>query len=185
MTNTKLKALVVEDSIVTQRLISIFLTRMGFEVVFIDNGVEALKLLKENHFDIIFLDVIMPEVSGYSVCKFIKSSMATKSIPVIMLTSKDGMFDKVKGRMSGADVYLVKPINHRELVKAVSKFYPISNGELQISYKKEDNISKENPSMQHYPKPNVEFPKKGGSQKDQNTNKIISIADTIRKSRIN
>ncbi len=179
-----LKALVVEDSIVTQRLITIFLKRMGFDVVTIDNGREALKLLNDSHFDIIFLDVIMPEIDGYTVCKLIKSNPVTKSIPVFMLTSKDGMFDKVRGKMSGSDIYLVKPISYVALVKSVAKFYPLINGVLDIKY--------ESPTTEKKPKRKIEMvsnsaqkiPKATTRSNPSRSNKVISLADRIKLSRL-
>lgn len=188
-----LKALVVEDSLVTQRLVFIFLKRMGFEVKLIDNGVDAIKILKNNHFDAVFLDVIMPEVDGYSVCKFIKSRPITKSIPVIMLTSKNGMFDKVRGKMSGADVYLVKPINHCDLINAVNKFYPITNGILDVNYDSlqltKDKVktpsfsmplSKEKAKKPSYTSQQIQ----NNKALDHKTNKVISLAEKIKQDRI-
>ena len=191
-----LKALVVEDSVVTQRLLSIFLERMGFEVTLIDNGVDALKKVKEARFDIVFLDVIMPVVDGYAVCKILKGSPETKSIPVIMLTSKDGMFDKVRGKMSGADVYLVKPIKHAALLTAVCKYYPVANGALDVTYAQP---STQKLDQAEAPKVEQEKPKSRPQERTQaksspvrrvasagSTNhKVISIADKIRQARIN
>lgn len=178
MKNQNLKALVVEDSIVTQKLITIFLKRIGFDVVTIDNGVEALKLLREQHFDIIFLDVVMPEVDGYTVCKFIKSNEATKSIPVFMLTSKDGMFDKVRGKMSGSDIYLVKPISHVALVKSIAKFYPLRNGVLDIKHDVENKPVRRMQVVSNSPKKqsNTKKPNYKGPPK------VISLADRIKNS---
>lgn len=126
------KALVVEDSLVTQRLMTIFLEHMGFDVEFVENGRDALIAVKSSDYNIIFLDVMIPIIDGYRVCKTLKASALTKDIPVIMLTSKAGMFDKVRGKMAGTDIYLTKPIIHTKLLMAVNKFFPITKGVLDI-----------------------------------------------------
>ena len=120
----KLKALVVEDNILTQRLVGIFLEKLGFDSVMLENGQEAIKEVKETKFDIIFLDIMMPKLDGYETCKIIKTDKNSKDIPVIMLTSNDGFFDKIKGKRAGTDVYLTKPVKYDEIVETIKKFFP-------------------------------------------------------------
>lgn len=119
-------ALVVDDSTTLRRLMDLTLTPMGMVVEFADNGEDALVLARGKDYDIIFLDVILPRIDGYRVCKIIKADPRTKHIPIIMLTSKDSAFDKVRGIMAGTDVYLTKPLDRVALLKAINKYLPVS-----------------------------------------------------------
>lgn len=119
-----IKALVVDDSTTVRRLMDLTLTPIGIEVEFADNGEDALALTRRRGYDIIFLDVMLPGIDGYRVCKEIKSDKATKHTPVIMLTSRDSAFDKVRGIMAGTDVYLTKPLDRAALLGAMKKFLP-------------------------------------------------------------
>lgn len=119
-----IKALVVDDSTTVRRLMDLTLTPLGVQVEFTDNGEDALALAQRRSYDIIFLDVILPGIDGYRVCKAIKSDKNTKNTPVIMLTSKDTAFDKVRGIMAGTDVYLTKPLDRAALLAAMKKFLP-------------------------------------------------------------
>ena len=173
----RLRALVVEDNLVAQRYISVFLERVGFEITLIDNGVDALKLLKNNRFDIIFLNVIMPVIDGYAVCKKLKTNPVTKVVPVIMLASKKGVVDKMRGKMSGADVFLVKPIRYVELINAVGKFFPVSKGQLNTGYhNSHDSINRKEGASS-------ELIKKTDTDKKVSVN-IRSITDKIRNRRL-
>jgi two-component system, cell cycle response regulator len=116
-----LRALVVDDSTTIRRLMDLTLTPLGIEVEFADRGEEALVQVKRNHYDIVFLDIMLPGIDGYRVCKQIKAEKNTRNIPVVMLTSRGTAFDKVRGLMAGTDVYLTKPLERGQLIQALSK----------------------------------------------------------------
>ncbi len=122
--STALHALVVDDSTTIRRLMDLTLQPLGIAVEFADRGEEALVLVQRNRYDIVFLDVMLPGIDGYRVCKQIKGEKNTKDIPVIMLTSKDTAFDKVRGIMAGTDVYLTKPLDRAKLIQALNKCLP-------------------------------------------------------------
>lgn len=113
--------LVVDDSSTMRRLMDITLGQVGIHVEFADCGNDALALVQQRHYDMVFLDVILPDVDGYRVCKTIKGNKVTRSTPVVMLTSRDTAFDKVRGKMSGADTYLTKPLDRAVLMNAINK----------------------------------------------------------------
>lgn len=120
-TGPGLRALVVDDSTTIRRLMDLTLQPLDIEVEFADRGEEALLLVKRNHYDIVFLDVMLPGIDGYRVCKQIKAEKDTRNISVIMLTSKDTAFDRVRGIMAGTDVYLTKPLERGQLIQALNK----------------------------------------------------------------
>ncbi|MDH4134825.1 MAG: response regulator [Gammaproteobacteria bacterium] len=122
--STGLHALVVDDSTTIRRLLDLTLQPLGIAVEFADRGEEALSMVRRHRYDIVFLDVMLPGIDGYKVCKQIKGEKNTKGIPVIMLTSKDGAFDKVRGIMAGTDVYLTKPLDRGQLIQALNKCLP-------------------------------------------------------------
>lgn len=125
--NNGIRALVVDDSLTVRRLMDLTLSPLGIDLEFADNGEDAIALVlgkAEKHYDIIFLDVVLPGVNGFQVCKAIKGNNKTKGVPVIMLTSKDGAFDKIRGMMAGSDIYLTKPLERYELMKAMKKHLP-------------------------------------------------------------
>jgi twitching motility two-component system response regulator PilG len=97
------------------------LERSGISADFADNGDAALDLIYKNDYDVIFLDVIMPGADGYEVCKSIKRDKEKKRIPVVMLTGKSSPFDKVKGKLSGCDTYLTKPVSIREFNRTLNR----------------------------------------------------------------
>ena len=119
---TKRAVLVVDDSLPVRQALEMKLTLMDYQVELATNGQQAMDLIDENYYDSIFLDVIMPGVDGYEVCKKVKRNKKTKHIPVIMLTSKSSPFDKVKGKLAGCDSYLTKPVEHDEFQKVVSGY---------------------------------------------------------------
>lgn len=119
------KALVVDDSTTLQRLMDLTLQPLGIDVDFAATGEDAVALAKHKHYDIIFLDVLLPGMDGYKVCKTVKSEKQTRNTPVIMLTSKGSAFDKVRGIMAGSDVYLTKPLDRAALLAAVQKYLPV------------------------------------------------------------
>jgi two-component system, cell cycle response regulator len=122
--NASIKALVVDDSTTVRRLMELTLSPMGIKLDFTDNGEDAIALVKQGRYDIVFLDILLPGIDGYRVCKAIKSDKLTKDTPVVVLTSKDSAIDKVRGMMAGSNVYLTKPLDRSELIQAIDKCLP-------------------------------------------------------------
>jgi len=108
------KALVADDSLAVRRQLELEFEHLGCELKMVADGEAALAAAQQEHYDIIFLDVIMPGMDGYSVCKGIRRTQKNRQTPVVLLTSKSSHFDKLKGKLSGCDTYLTKPINHNE-----------------------------------------------------------------------
>lgn len=121
-----IRALVVDDSTVVRRLMEFTLSAVGIEIDFAATGEDALALVRHSRYDIIFLDVLLPGIDGYRVCKAIRAGRLTKDTPVVMLTSKDSAIDKVRGIMAGSNVYLIKPLDRSELMQALEKCVPRS-----------------------------------------------------------
>lgn len=120
--NDKRAILVVDDSLPVRQALEMKLTMMDYQVELATNGQQAIDLIGRNYYDSVFLDVVMPGVDGYEVCKRIKRDKKTKHIPVIMLTSRSSPFDKVKGKLAGCDSYLTKPVEHEEFQKVVAGY---------------------------------------------------------------
>ncbi|OQX25173.1 MAG: hypothetical protein BWK80_16975 [Desulfobacteraceae bacterium IS3] len=118
----KKKILVVEDSPTTRKVISITLGQRGYEIMEARDGLEALSRLSEERPDLILLDIILPKMDGYKILSIIKDNTLFREIPVIMLTSKDGMINKWKGKRAGADAYLTKPFKPEVLVETIEKY---------------------------------------------------------------
>ncbi len=114
--------LVVDDSPTVRKLISGKLEKSGHDVVCSNDGVEAMSKLREIVPDLILLDITMPRMDGYQVCKLIRSNPATKDVPVVMISGKDGFFDKVRGRLAGTSGYITKPFGPETLMKAVETY---------------------------------------------------------------
>jgi twitching motility two-component system response regulator PilG len=117
----KATILIVDDSSTICKLVSLTLTRQDYEVIVATDGMDALSKLNEGLPDLILLDINMPRMDGYQVCKVVKGNSETTDIPVVMLSGKDGFFDKVRGRMVGATDYITKPFEPQELVKVVRR----------------------------------------------------------------
>ncbi|MBE2294030.1 MAG: response regulator [Phycisphaerales bacterium] len=115
-------ALVVDDSSTVRKQVELELKLLGIHTDTAESGEEAFTLLSHNDYDIIFLDVILPGVDGYQICKTIKKNKAKKKTPVIMLTSKSSPFDRVKGALAGCDTYLTKPAKQNAFQKVVKKY---------------------------------------------------------------
>ncbi|MCL1980434.1 MAG: response regulator, partial [Proteobacteria bacterium] len=113
--------LVVEDSSTTRKVISITLSRQGYRVVEAADGLEALSRISEERPDLIMLDVILPKMDGYKILSIIKGNREFKDIPVIMLTSKDGFINKMKGKMAGSSAYLTKPFDPDMMIAEIQK----------------------------------------------------------------
>jgi len=114
-----LKAMVIDDSKTIRRTAETLLKKVGCEVVTALDGFDALSKIADQKPDIIFIDIMMPRLDGYQTCALIKNNKQYKNIPVIMLSSKDGLFDKAKGRIVGSDQYLTKPFSRDELLDAI------------------------------------------------------------------
>jgi twitching motility two-component system response regulator PilG len=123
------KALVVDDSLPVRKSMEIQLGLYGMEIDFAETGEEALEFVKKpsNVYDIIFLDLMLPGIDGYKVCKEIKSHKESKNTPVVMLTGKGSRFDKLRGTMAGASVYLTKPVEQAKLQEVIRQFLPDTN----------------------------------------------------------
>jgi len=111
--------LVVDDSATIRRSAETMLANEGFRVVTAENGFEALSKVTRHQPDMIFVDIMMPRLDGYQTTAIIKNNARFRNIPIIMLTSKDGLFDKARGRVVGSDLYLTKPFTREELLSAV------------------------------------------------------------------
>ncbi len=114
-----LKVMVIDDSKTIRRTAENLLKKEGCEVVTAVDGFEALSKIAEHKPDIIFVDIMMPRLDGYQTCALIKNNSEFKTTLVIMLSSKDGLFDKAKGRIVGSDQYLTKPFSKSELLGAI------------------------------------------------------------------
>lgn len=116
------KALVVDDSSTIRKQIELELKLFSIDVDMAESGEEAFALLANKSYDMIFLDVVLPGIDGYQICKKIKKDKTTKKTPVIMLTSKSSPFDRVKGSLAGCDTYLTKPVKQASFEKVVKKY---------------------------------------------------------------
>ncbi len=122
-----LKAMVVDDSKTIRRTAETLLKKEGCEVVTAVDGFDALAKIVDYQPDIIFVDIMMPRLDGYQTCALVKNNEGFKKTPIIMLSSKDGVFDKAKGRIVGSDHYLTKPFSRDELLGVIKQqFQPQS-----------------------------------------------------------
>lgn len=117
-----LKVLVVDDSNTVRRSAEIFLKQGGHDVMLADDGFDALAKVSDYQPNLIFCDILMPRLDGYQTCAIIKRNARFAAVPVVMLSSKDGVFDKARGRMAGAQEYLTKPFTKEQLLQAVAQF---------------------------------------------------------------
>jgi len=114
-----LKVMVIDDSKTIRRSAESLLQKAGYEVLTADNGFEALPIISSQHPDIIFIDIMMPRLDGYQTCALVKNNPKYRDIPIVMLSSKDGLFDRAKGRVVGAEQYLTKPFTRDDLLDAI------------------------------------------------------------------
>jgi twitching motility two-component system response regulator PilG len=114
-----LKVMVIDDSKTIRRTAETLLNKVGCTVITATDGFDALAKIADTRPNIIFVDIMMPRLDGYQTCALIKNNNEFKSTPVIMLSSKDGLFDKAKGRIVGSDQYLTKPFSKNELLGAI------------------------------------------------------------------
>jgi twitching motility two-component system response regulator PilG len=116
------RVLVIDDSNTIRRSAEIFLRQGGHEVVLAEDGFDALAKVNDHTPDLIFCDILMPRLDGYQTCAIIKRNAKFSSVPVVMLSSKDGVFDKARGRMVGSQDYLTKPFTKDQLLQTVQQF---------------------------------------------------------------
>lgn len=113
------KVVLIDDSNTIRRSGEVFLSQAGCQVVLAIDGFDGLSKVVDTRPDIIFVDVMMPRLDGYQTCALIKNHHEFKNIPVVMLTSKDTLFDRARGKLAGSDQYLLKPFNKKSLIEAV------------------------------------------------------------------
>jgi twitching motility two-component system response regulator PilG len=120
--NEDLKIMVIDDSSTIRRSAEIFLGQVGYKVVLAEDGFDALAKISDTCPDLIFCDILMPRLDGYQTCALIKKSAKFRNTPVIMLSSKDGLFDRARGAMVGSEEYLTKPFTKESLLKTVRNY---------------------------------------------------------------
>jgi len=113
------KVMVIDDSNTIRRSAEIFLVQAGCQVILAEDGFDALSKVTDHQPDVIFCDIVMPRLDGYQTCAILKRNHRFSSTPVIMLSSKDGLFDRARGRMVGSDEYLTKPFTKESLLRTV------------------------------------------------------------------
>jgi twitching motility two-component system response regulator PilG len=116
-----IKVMVIDDSRTIRKTTEALLSRAGFDVLTASDGFEAMSVITDNHPDIIFVDIVMPRLDGYQTCTLIKNNRHFKKIPVIMLSSKDGLFDRARGRIAGSEQHINKPFTEVDLISAINK----------------------------------------------------------------
>ena len=126
--------MVIDDSNTIRRSAEIFLQQLGCQVILAEDGFDALSKISTELPDIIFVDIMMPRLDGYQTCALIKKNAKHKATPVIMLSSKDSLFDRARGRMVGSDEYLTKPFSKESLLKTVEVHRTPRNGDLSQSH---------------------------------------------------
>jgi twitching motility two-component system response regulator PilG len=121
ITSSGLKVLVIDDSNTIRRSAEIFLKQGGHEVLLAEDGFDALSKVNDYLPDLIFCDILMPRLDGYQTCAIIKRNPRFSNVPIVMLSSKDGVFDKARGRMVGSQDYLTKPFTKDQLLHTVQE----------------------------------------------------------------
>jgi twitching motility two-component system response regulator PilG len=127
-TGSTFKVLVIDDSNTIRRSAEIFLKQGGHEVLLAEDGFDALAKVNDFQPHLIFCDILMPRLDGYQTCAIIKRNPKFASVPIVMLSSKDGVFDKARGRMVGAQDYLTKPFTKDQLLHAVGQIGAAASG---------------------------------------------------------
>jgi twitching motility two-component system response regulator PilG len=116
-----IKVMVIDDSNTIRKTAEIFLLQAGAQVVLAEDGFDALAKINDHLPNVVFCDILMPRLDGYQTCALIKKNPKFAATPVIMLSSKDGLFDRARGRMVGSDEYLTKPFTKDSLIKTVAE----------------------------------------------------------------
>jgi len=117
-----IKVMVVDDSVTIRRTAETLLKREGYVVITADDGFEALPKIVDNRPDIIFLDIMMPRLDGYQTCSVIKNNRLFRETPVVMLSSKDGVFDRARGKLVGSEQFVTKPFTKEDLLEAIQQY---------------------------------------------------------------
>ena len=117
-----IKILVIDDSNTIRRSAEMFLRQAGYDVILAEDGFDALAKISDHHPRVIFVDIMMPRLDGYQTCALIKQNPRLRTTPVIMLSSKDGVFDSARERLAGSDRYLTKPFTKEGLLAAVGEY---------------------------------------------------------------
>ncbi len=128
MSTTGFKVLVIDDSNTIRRSAEIFLKQGGHDVLLAEDGFDALAKVNDYQPNLIFCDILMPRLDGYQTCAIIKRNVKFAAVPVVMLSSKDGVFDKARGRMVGSQDYLTKPFTKDQLLQTVQQFGAAQEG---------------------------------------------------------
>ena len=128
---TALRVLVIDDSNTIRRSAEIFLKQGGHEVLLAEDGFDALAKVNDYQPDLIFCDILMPRLDGYQTCAIIKRNARFSNVPIVMLSSKDGVFDKARGRMVGSQDHLTKPFTKDQLLQTVTQFGSTKQGVVQ------------------------------------------------------
>ncbi len=116
------KIMVIDDSSTIRKTAETLLKRAGFEVITAADGFEAMSVVADQHPDIIFIDIMMPRLDGYQTCALIKNNKQFGSTPIVMLSSKDGLFDRARGKLAGSEQHIHKPFTQDDLVNAINKY---------------------------------------------------------------
>ncbi len=116
-----IKVMVIDDSNTIRRTTEALLKKAGYEVLIAVDGFEAMSMVTDHHPDIIFIDIMMPRLDGYQTCSLIKNNRQFKNIPVIMLSSKDGLFDRARGRIAGSEEHVNKPFTQQDLIQVITR----------------------------------------------------------------
>ena len=130
VSSSGLKILVIDDSNTIRRSAEIFLKQGGHEVLLSEDGFDALSKVNDYLPDLIFCDILMPRLDGYQTCAIIKRNARFSNVPIVMLSSKDGVFDKARGRMAGSQEYLTKPFTKDQLLQTVQSLSPAKQKEM-------------------------------------------------------
>ncbi len=117
---TGIKVMVIDDSVTIRRSAEVFLLQAGCQVILSEDGFDALAKVADHQPDIVFCDIVMPRLDGYQTCAILKRNQRFSTTPVVMLSSKDGLFDRARGKMAGSDEYLTKPFTRETLLQAVN-----------------------------------------------------------------
>ena len=129
---SRYRVLVIDDSLAVRKTMELKLGQLGIAADFAENATQAFDYLDRGAYDLVFLDVVLPDVDGYKICKTIKRDKSKKGMPVVMLTGKSSPFDQVRGRLSGCNTYLTKPVDHRTFQKVIDRYLPNTDPALTL-----------------------------------------------------